>query len=311
MLPESGLDIGVLGPANICLSGGADGADLQWGMLSENLGHVVIHWGFVGYRTNAPKEHVVVLNEDQLKEADPYLERASKGLKRYWPASSEYTRNLLRRNWFQINQTQSVYAVAPTDHDMSIKGGTAWAVQMYLDRFIHDSEPLEKCQCYLFDMSSNCWWQWKGDWKIISQPPKPAGIWTGIGSRDLSTTAKWRMRKLMGGYELGALQMNALFPIVEEPNTDDIIYIDDIREPGRGLDDQAGGWATVRRVVTGPNGKKWISCYEFTGNREICWDDIKDDQVQLRVKFGTNRAYPKPNLDPAANSNIPEYRLAR
>ena len=39
---------------NICLSGGADGSDLQWAMMAGSLGHKVVHWSFQGHRSEAP-----------------------------------------------------------------------------------------------------------------------------------------------------------------------------------------------------------------------------------------------------------------
>jgi len=50
----------------ICLSGGAPGADLEWGLCARAAGHTVIHWSFVGHRTKAPLgEHVILPTELQ------------------------------------------------------------------------------------------------------------------------------------------------------------------------------------------------------------------------------------------------------
>ena len=93
----------------LCLSGGADGADVQWGMTADFAKHSVIHWSFLGHRTKAPESEVVILTQEQLDEADPYLMEAAKTLKRYWPPKNQYVRNLLRRNWLQVRDSDSCY----------------------------------------------------------------------------------------------------------------------------------------------------------------------------------------------------------
>lgn len=176
---------------NVCLSGGADGADLQFGMTAGMLGHSVIHWSFNRHKSSAPKEELVELSEEQLVKADPYLVRANKTVGRRIPINL-YVKNLLRRNWYQVQHAERVYAVAPIEHGQ-VQGGTAWATQMFIDRY--DGAP---CECYVFDLITEKWFVWKGDWIEIESPPQPFGIWAGIGSRKLSTAGKNAIRTLMG-----------------------------------------------------------------------------------------------------------------
>ena len=56
--------------ANWCLSGGADGSDLQWGMNAGKAGHSVTHWGFKGHKSSAPIEEITILPDDLLMTAD-------------------------------------------------------------------------------------------------------------------------------------------------------------------------------------------------------------------------------------------------
>jgi hypothetical protein len=82
-----------------------------------------------------------------------------------------------------------------------VHGGTAWATQMYMDRFIVDGEPMENCKLYFYDQTLDQWMKWQGDWQVLNeQPPEPIGIWTGIGTRELSHTGKWAIRNVLGGY---------------------------------------------------------------------------------------------------------------
>lgn len=184
----------LIGDQPICLSGGAKGADQQWGMTAGHAGHTVFHFSFPGHRPHVPPSEVVVLTEAQLGEADPHLHRANLTLQRHFPPKSPFAANLLRRNWYQVRDAQAVYAVATLDKDGGVSGGTAWAVQMFLDR--HEGRA---CAAYLFDQASGRWHVW-GDagWTVVDTVPEPDGVWAGIGSRDLLDNGKAAIRDLMG-----------------------------------------------------------------------------------------------------------------
>jgi hypothetical protein len=177
--------------ANICMSGGAEGADLQWGMCAGKAGHQVLHWTFRRHRTNAPVEECVCLTPEHLREADPFLLEANKTLKRRIPFDKPYVANLLRRDYYQVRWSHRVYAVSTFVRGGKIKGGTAWAVQMFLDR-------LPDGELYVFDQATDRWLAWREAWAEIDQPPLPTGIWAGIGSRDLKPNGKQAIRKLFG-----------------------------------------------------------------------------------------------------------------
>lgn len=185
---------------DLCLSGGADGADLQWGMMAGRVGHSVIHWSFQDHKSKAPSSEIVILDDTSLGEADSFLKRANLTLKRRFPGKSLFINNLLRRNYYQIRWAESLYAVGVMK-DGQVQGGTAWATQMYMDRFTIDKEPMENCQLYFYDQALDVWLQWKSDWQILeTQPPMPIGIWAGVGTRELSDSGKWAIRNVMGGY---------------------------------------------------------------------------------------------------------------
>lgn len=178
---------------NLCLSGGADGADVQWGMVAGRAGYAVRHFTFAGHRSQAPAEEIVVLTKDQLAVADVHLHTANKTMKRKWPVSNQFVANLLRRNYYQVAWSDAVYAVASIEKGM-VTGGTCWAVQMFLDRFGFDPAPV-----YVFDQVTDRWLTWNGTgWDEIETPPKPSGVWAGIGSRDLKDNGKMAIRNLLG-----------------------------------------------------------------------------------------------------------------
>ena len=277
---------------NLCLSGGADGADLQWGLQAGKAGHNVIHWSFNGHRSQAPEQEIVRLTREQLELADGALERANRAIKRRWPTKTESTNNLLRRNWYQVKNAEAVYAVSEVKSDTGIAGGTAWAVQMYLDRFLYDNEPADKCHAYVLDKNTLRWYMWNGSkWEtMLSRPPSPKGIWAGIGSRELPALARVEIRKLMGTYVLDEQQLSSLHPLIEEPKLNDIIYVPERKS--KNSMKCLGGWATVGRITS--SDRLWLHVTEFT-DVEFDWNELKPVQNELRSQYGMIRATAKPD----------------
>lgn len=287
---------------NLCLSGGADGADLQWGMNAGKIGHGVIHWSFAKHRTDAPEQELVRLTQEQLERADDALRRANATLKRRFPTNSDNTNSLLRRNWYQVKETGSLYAVSTFDGvKREWDGGTAWAIQMYMDRFLIDKEDMEKCRVFVWCKKVKLWYTWGGsDWEImLSRPNTPTGIWTGVGSRELTPIDKVEIRKVMGTYVFDDLQLASFHPIIDEPKPNDIIYVPDQKIPGKGRLDRQGGWVTVRNIFKGE--KLRFDTNELMNDDELFWDDIKAIQEELRRKYNLNRAAAKPDYTPENN----------
>ncbi len=182
--------------ANLCLSGGAKGADMQWGVCAGLAGHGVIHFSFAGHRTLAPDQEVVRLTEAQLDEATPHVRRAAKGLRKNPPYKS-WVRDLIHRNWFQVAATERVYAVSSIV-DGLVQGGTAWAVQMFIDRMEDEGTGTDD-RLHCFDQVADRWFSRIGGvWVDAGTPAKPYGVYTGIGTRELLPNGKRAIRAIMG-----------------------------------------------------------------------------------------------------------------
>ncbi|KAF4454378.1 hypothetical protein F53441_3095 [Fusarium austroafricanum] len=181
-----------IGNQDCCLSGGADGADLEWGKCAESSGHGVIHWTFPGHRSQAPEDQHVRLNDEQLKASNEALQNAAKALSLSMPQRPNVKR-LLQRNYYQVAWSQACYAVSFMEDGVQALGGTVWATTMFSQ--LHP----ESCDLYFFDQIEAIWLQWNGkSWDIIDSPPRPKGIWAGIGARSLLPSGRGAIRKLMG-----------------------------------------------------------------------------------------------------------------
>jgi hypothetical protein len=294
--------------SSICLSGGAVGSDLQWGAMAKKAGHSVIHWSFEKHETLAPPIEVVRLTSEQLNQADNYLIRANTSLKRRFPSGSILTNNLLRRNWYQVAWTDAVYATSSLDSNHTVKGGTAWACQLYMDRFIHDNEDMDKCKLYLFDINLCVWWKWVGKWHIMeSAPTKPSGIWAGIGARKLNNAGKWEINKMFGGYPLTSQIISCIHPLVTVPKIGDIIYINDIKIKGKGIDNSIGGCAIIQTIQKSAE-QTFVSVAELSG-KYFSWDELKPQQEYLRDLYGMQHAQLKPDETKENNTEIEYYRV--
>lgn len=173
---------------NILLTGGAAGADTMFAKCAAQAKHQVVHWVFSGFKTKL-RSNLYELTDELLTEADSFVLRANKGLNRTFPTKNSYTNNLIRRNYYQVKWCSSVYAVSKFDSGgsmLNVDGGTAWAMQMYADRFMYDQEPFELCNLYLYDQNYKCWYHWNKVWTSIDSPPTPQGVYAGIGSREIN-----------------------------------------------------------------------------------------------------------------------------
>lgn len=177
------------------LSGGADGSDYEWGEVASLHGHDVIHFSFFGHSSKCPKSQIVRIEDKDLVVADQWLKKAKTHLNRHFPSKSKFVNNLLRRNYYQVKETDAVYAVGTFQpHTMIVNGGTAWATTMFC--LIHD-KPF-----YFFHQGKNRWYEMhiSGHCKEIFSPPKPnTGVWTGIGTREINLNGRMAIDCLFNG----------------------------------------------------------------------------------------------------------------
>ena len=165
-------------------SGAAKGADTVFEIEGIKRGDKVIAHSFKGHGVTSKNRNI--LTDTQLQKADKFLKKANQTLERRFPTSNEKTNNLLRRNYYQVKDSDKVIAISRIENGQ-VKGGTAWATQMAIDM----GKPV-----HVFDMISNKWFTWNNQpygsgWVESSQgAPKLEGVVAGIGSRNLTSKGK-------------------------------------------------------------------------------------------------------------------------
>lgn len=216
---------------DVMLSGGAKGADTAWGIAANNAGHQVVHWSFEGHKSFHPK-FTYKLTQEELEEADKYLEEANKTLKRSIPYFKPWIANLLRRNWYQVKYIDAIYAVGTLNKKAAIKdasdgrsypkeykdtmgvnGGTAWACQMFVDRWNVDKETYDPPEEDSLSANPSKWFppytfifcdqeneqilhwnphahHWVSRNEFLWPTEKPQGIYAAVGTRALNDFGK-------------------------------------------------------------------------------------------------------------------------
>lgn len=161
-----------------CHSGGCPGADMAWELIGEEYGIKTISYSFHNHVQEGKNQKILTV--DELNEGFEHVKIASKGIKRDPNVRYPYVRNLLSRNWFQVKNSDSVYAIGKFIDKKLVSGGTGWAVQMAIDN---------KKETFVFDQANNTWNKYnydKMEFEIIDYIPKLTQHFAGVGTREIN-----------------------------------------------------------------------------------------------------------------------------
>lgn len=161
-------------------SGGAVGSDSYWGEIGAKYGIASKHYYREGSKT--PNGNTPV-SDKELAEANVHVTEANKTLNRRFPTSNEYVNNLLRRNWFQVKNSDAIFAVSTIASNNTVNGGTGWAVQMAID----NNKPV-----HVFDQDKGKWYEYNYSTKSWDETDTPTLTknFAGIGTRKLNDAGK-------------------------------------------------------------------------------------------------------------------------
>ena len=120
-------------------TGGAKGSDTAWEVEGLKYDVSTISYSFEGHRSLSPNRRI--LNEQELMEGWEMALIAAEGMKR-WIPKSIYIRKLLSRDWFQVKNSDAIFAIGfiikPNEKNSKgyinksgqdvVDGGTGYAV---------------------------------------------------------------------------------------------------------------------------------------------------------------------------------------
>ena len=179
--------VGMTGPIaaadTILFSGGAPGAEAEFGACAERHGVEEVNFTFDGHRI-ARQRGVRVLNHEELLAGDVSLDYVSRLMNRRY-TDSPTLRKVLQTLWYQVNSGQEIYVIGAIQDDGTVRGGTGWGAEF---------AKLCNKPLHVFDQEKDRWFAWTGSaWEGRSAGNLPAIAHphvTGTGTRTLRENGK-------------------------------------------------------------------------------------------------------------------------
>jgi hypothetical protein len=171
-----------------CHSGGCPGSDMEWENEGNKYGVKTIAYSFYNHVQEGKNRKILTVEE--LNEGFEHVKIASKGIKRNPNCRYPYVRNLLCRNWFQVKNSEAIFAVGMFIDCKTVKGGTGWAVQMAIDN---------KKPVFVFDQINNEWNEFNyqsNQFERLDSIPKLTENFAGIGTREINENGKIAIRMI-------------------------------------------------------------------------------------------------------------------
>lgn len=176
----------------ICHSGGCLGSDIEWEKEGEKYDVKTIAYSFYNHKNYGKNPKVLTVEE--LEEGYSKCRIANKTLKRNFDEIQyPYIKNLLARNWFQVKNSDAIFAIIKgfISRDI-VEGGTGWAVQMAIDC----DKPVFVCTQHPMD---NRWFRYMpivGFESLRGEIPKLTENFAGIGTREITECGKFAIQNI-------------------------------------------------------------------------------------------------------------------
>jgi len=161
-------------------SGGAQGAESEFGRLAEHYGVQEVNFTFEGHRIERDRG-LRVLTQEELVRKDVSLTYVSNLLHRKF-SNGPQIRMVLRTIMHQVDAGLEVFVIGAIQEDGTVKGGTGWGAEFAKIC----NKPL-----YVFSQDKAAWFTWENDaWKPIDPPVITQTHFTGTGTRFLEDAGK-------------------------------------------------------------------------------------------------------------------------
>jgi hypothetical protein len=161
----------------ILFSGGAPGAEAQFGSCAERHGVEEVNFTFEGHKIDRHRG-VRVLNHEELLTGDISLAYVSRLMNRRY-TEGPTLRKVLQTLWYQVNNGQEIYVIGSVQADGTVRGGTGWGAEF---------AKLCNKPLYVFDQDKDAWFTWTGEaWTTTpaGEPVITHPHFTGTGTRTL------------------------------------------------------------------------------------------------------------------------------
>lgn len=162
------------------LSGGAEGAESEFGALAEQYHLHEQNFTFSG-RSMARARGAVVLDDTELERghvSHAYLEAQ---MHRAYPNTPDFHKTL-GTIWHQVNTAGEVFIVGTVLPDKTVKGGAGWAAELAR----HTQKPV-----FVYDQEKHGWVTWmNAAWVAIDPPSISKTRFCGTGTKTLSDDGK-------------------------------------------------------------------------------------------------------------------------
>lgn len=174
----------------ILFSGGATGAEAEFGAAAERYGVEEVNFTFDGHQI-ARQRGIRVLNHEELLAGDVSLAYVSRLMGRRY-SEGPTIRKVLQTLWYQVNHGQEIYVVGAIQKDETVRGGTGWGAEF---------AKLCNKPLYVFDQDRDGWFQWiDSAWRAQEQPPVVSHSHvTGTGTRLLRDNGRRAIEALFAG----------------------------------------------------------------------------------------------------------------
>ncbi len=173
----------------ILFSGGAPGAEAEFGAVAERYGVEEVNFTFEGHKIDRHRG-VRVLNHEELKNGDVSLEYVSRLMHRRY-TEGPTIRKVLQTLWYQVNNGQVIFVIGTILDDDTVRGGTGWGAEF---------AKLCNKPLFVFDQDKDAWFAWGGDaWKERdrSNPPVIDHVhFTGTGTRHIRDNGRQAIQDL-------------------------------------------------------------------------------------------------------------------
>jgi hypothetical protein len=172
----------------ILFSGGAPGAEAEFGAAAERHGIEEVNFTFDGHRI-ARQRGIRVLNHEELGAGDVSLEYVSRLMHRRY-SDAPTIRKVLQTLWYQVNSGQEIYVIGVILDDQTVRGGTGWGAEF---------AKLCNKPLFVFDQEKNGWFRWSGSaWDAMGAdgPTITHPHITGTGTRVLQANGRQAIEDL-------------------------------------------------------------------------------------------------------------------